>query len=228
LARLAHRPYRPLARRIVAGAAAVTAVSESEASLITRDFGVRPDVIPNGIPLFASAAQPTSTILVVSRLEPYKRVDAVLHALPLLPSFRLRIIGAGPARAGLERLAADLGVRGRVTLSAPTLSEEDLQHAYGEAAVHVNLSAAEAFSYTVLEALSAGTPVVTSGDAALAEWSWRFPDAVRTANPDEPATIAAAIQSLAGRRARVDLSRYDLPAVLDAYQRLYERLRVRV
>jgi glycosyltransferase involved in cell wall biosynthesis len=228
LSRLAHRPYRALARRIVAGAAAVTAVSDSEADLVRRDFGIRPEVIPNGIPLFSIAAEPTSTILVVSRLEPYKRVDAVLRALPLLPSFRLHVVGDGPAKAGLERLAADLGVRGRVTLSAPALSEEDLQHAYGEAAVFVNLSAAEAFSYTVLEALSAGTPVVTSGDTALAEWSRRFPDAVRTADPAEPATVAAAIRDLAGRRARVDLSRYDLPVVLDAYQRLYERLWVRV
>jgi glycosyltransferase involved in cell wall biosynthesis len=226
VARLAHRPYRPLARRIVAGAAFVTAVSDSEASLVERDFGVRPEVIPNGIPLFSVAAEPTSTILVVSRLEPYKRVDAVLRALPLLPAFRLHIVGDGPARAGLERLAAGLGVRGRVTLTAPTLP--DLHRVYGEAAVYVNLSAAEAFSYTVLEALSAGTPVVTSGDAALAEWSRRFPDAVRTADPADPAAVAAAIQTLAGRRAHVDLSRYDLPAVLDAYQRLYERLWVRV
>jgi glycosyltransferase involved in cell wall biosynthesis len=228
-ARLAHRPYRSLARRIVAGAAAVTAVSDSEAALITRDFGIRPEVIPNGIPLPSmSSAAMTSTILVVSRLEVYKRVDAVVRALPLLPTFTLHIVGDGPARAGLEKLAADLGVRERVTLSAPALSEEDLHHVYREAAVFVNLSAAEAFSYTVLEALSAGTPVVTSGAAALAEWSRRFPVAVRAADPAEPATVAAAIRELAGRRVHVDLSRYDLPAVLDAYQRLYERLWVRV
>jgi glycosyltransferase involved in cell wall biosynthesis len=229
VARIAHRPYRALARRIVAGAAWVTAVSDSEASLVERDFGIRPEVIPNGIQLCQPAPAPsTSTILVVSRLEAYKRVDAVVRALPLLPLFRLHIVGDGPARAGLEKLAADLGVRERVTLTAPALSEEDLQHVYREAAVFVNLSAAEAFSYTVLEALSAGTPVVTSGEAALAEWSLRFPVAVRSADPGEPATVAAAIRELAGRRVHVDLSRYDLPAVLDAYQRLYERLPVRV
>src|SRR6185437_1411873 len=168
------------------------------------------------------------TILVVSRLEPYKRVDAVVRALAALPEFRLHIVGDGPHRSGLDRLAVELGVRRRITFAAPGLSDVELHRLYGASSVFVNLSGAEAFSYTVLEALSAGTPVVTSGDAALAEWSRRFPDAVRTADPADPAAVAAAIQTLAGRRAHVDLSRYDLPAVLDAYQRLYERLWVRV
>ncbi len=218
----------------MAGAAAVTAVSGSEADLVRRDFGIRPEVIPNGIPRRAAAAgDPRSdTILLVSRLEPYKRVDGAIRALPLLaPPFRLRVIGDGPQKAGLERLAAELGVRDRVTFTAPALSEVELQAVYGEATVFVNLSGAEAFSYTVLEALAAGTPVVTSGDTALAEWSERFPDAVRTADPAKPGTVAAAIRALAGHRARADLSRYDLAAILDAYQRLYERVaeaRVRV
>jgi glycosyltransferase involved in cell wall biosynthesis len=237
-ARLAHRPYRPLARRIVAGAAAVTAVSASEADLVRRDFGIRPEVIPNGIALRPPAAgdrtgdRTDPEVLVVSRLEPYKRVDAAIGALALLPApVRLRVVGDGPQQADLERLAADLGVGDRVTFTAPGLSEVDLHTVYGQAAVVVNLSAAEAFSYTVLEALAAGTPVVTSGDTALAEWSERYPDGVRTADPADPRSVAAAIRALAGRRVRVDLSRFDLAAILDAYQRLYERVadaRVRV
>lgn len=233
VARLAHRPYRPLARRVVAGAAAVTAVSASEADRVRRDFGIRPEVIPNGIPLRPPVlSERAPTVLVVSRLEPYKRVNGAIRALARLePPFRLRIVGDGPQKAGLERLAAELGVRDRVTFTAPGLSEVELHAVYGEAAVLLNLSAAEAFSYTVLEALAAGTPVVTSGDSALAEWSERFPDGVRTADPDAPGTVAAAIQALAGRRVRADLGRYDLTTILDAYQRLYERVahaRVRV
>jgi glycosyltransferase involved in cell wall biosynthesis len=225
VARLAHRPYRPLARRIVAGAAAVTAVSASEADLVRRDFGVQAEVIPNGIELRPPILdEPSPTILVVSRLEPYKRVDAVVRALPALDGFRLHIVGDGPHRPGLERLAVELGVRGRVTFAAPGLSDVELHRLYGASSVYVNLSGAEAFSYTVLEALAAGTPVVTSGDGALAEWSRRFPAAVCAADPAEPRTVVAAIKALGGRRVRVDLSRYALPTMLDAYQRVYERV----
>lgn len=234
-ARLLHPAYRPLARRVVAGAAAVTAVSEGEAALVRRHFGVEPQVIANGVdpappaqPVPATGAGPP-TIAVVSRLLGYKRVDAVLRALAELPGYELRVVGDGPERAELLRLADRLGVRRRLRLTTERLSDPAVRAVLRAAAVHVNLSAAEAFSYTVLEALAAGTPVVTSGDTALADWARRFPEAVTSADPARPAEVAAAVRRLAGRRVTVDLGEYALPAILDRYTDVYERvIRARV
>jgi glycosyltransferase involved in cell wall biosynthesis len=90
--------------------------------------------------------------------------------------------------------------------------------------VLVNLSGAEAFSYTVLESLAVETPVVTNGSGALAEWATRFPSAVLTADPNQPATIAAAVRRLADHRVIVNLGEYALPAILDRYEDVYTRV----
>ncbi|GIJ46344.1 N-acetylglucosaminyl-phosphatidylinositol biosynthetic protein Spt14 [Virgisporangium aliadipatigenens] len=223
-ARLLHPAYRRLGRHIVRGAAAVTAVSASEAALVDRHFGIAPEVIPNGVePVPAAPPTQDKTLVVVSRLVGYKRVDAVLRALAELPGYTLRVIGDGPQWNDLRRLADRLAVADRIRWEQG-LSDAAVREAVGAAAVHVNLSSAEAFSYTVLEALAAGTPVVTSGDTALSAWARRFPDAVRTADPSRPAEVAAAIQGVSGERVQVDLGEYALTAVLDRYQRVYERL----
>jgi glycosyltransferase involved in cell wall biosynthesis len=223
-ARLVHPAYRTLARRVVRDAAAVTAVSASEAALIRRDFGRDPEVIPNGVeprsPAGATRPAGPPTIVAVSRLVGYKRVDAAIAALPDLPGFRLRVVGDGPQRAELIGLARRLGVHDRLDLDARRLSDADVLTAVRDASVLVNLSEAEAFSYTVLESLAAGTPVVTSRSGALAEWASRFPGSVLAA---EPAGVAAAVRRLAGRRVSVDLGEYALPAILDRYARVYAR-----
>jgi glycosyltransferase involved in cell wall biosynthesis len=161
---------------------------------------------------------------VVSRLVGYKRVPAVVRALAELPEFRLHIIGDGPDRGEVLRLADRLGVADRVRVTAHRLPDPDVRAAVRDATVHVNLSSAEAFSYTVLEALAAGTPVVTSRDSALAAWSERFPGAVLAADPDHPADVAAAVRKLAGERVAVDLGEYALPAILDRYAAVYARV----
>jgi glycosyltransferase involved in cell wall biosynthesis len=231
-ARLVHPAYRAVATRLVRSAAAVTAVSPEEALMVRTHFGVAPEVIPNGVepvplgpgrallrPPDADGVPPT--IVVISRLVRYKRVHAVVRALAELPGFRLHIVGDGPERGDVLRLADRLGVADRVRLTAERLPGREVRALVRDAAVHVNLSAAEAFSYTVLEALAAGTPVVTSGDTALAAWSRRFPGAVLAADPARPAEVAAAVRRLAGGRVAVDLGEYALPAILDRYEAVY-------
>jgi len=229
-ARLMHYPYALVARRVVAEAAAVTAVSQTEAALVRRTFGVDPLVIPNGVdpdppgqaPWHASDTSPT--IAVVSRLVPHKRVDAVIRSLPELPGYRLRVLGDGPERGQLLGLADRLGVRDRVDIVTERLSDQAVRDTLRSAAVHVNLSEAESFSYTVLEALAAGTPVVANGASALAEWANRFPDAVLLGDPQAPEQVAAAVRKLTGARITVDLGEYALPAILERYQAVYERV----
>jgi glycosyltransferase involved in cell wall biosynthesis len=230
LARLLHHPYALVARRVVADAAAVTAVSVTEAALLRRTFAVDPLVIPNGVdpdpPGESPSGMPdgTPTIAVVSRLVPHKRVDAVIHTLPELAGYHLRVLGDGPEHGSLLELADRLAVRDRVEIITERLSDQAVRDTLRTAAVHVNLSEAESFSYTVLEALAAGTPVVANGASALAEWATRFPDAVLLGDPEQPGQVAAAVRKLTGSRITVDLGEYALPAILDRYRAVYERV----
>ena len=229
-ARLLHLPYAAVARRVLADAAAVTAVSRTEAALVRRTFAVDPLVIPNGVDPEEPAEAPwqpsdvSPTIAAVCRLVPHKRVDAVIRSLPELPGYRLRVLGNGAERGPLLELADRLKVRDRVEIITERFSDGAVRDTLRAAAVHVNLSEAESFSYTVLEALAAGTPVVANGASALAEWANRFPDAVLLADPELPGQVAAAVRKLTGARVTVDLGEYALPAILDRYRAVYERV----
>jgi hypothetical protein len=47
---------------------------------------------------------------------------------------------------------------------------------------------------------------------------------VITADPDNPAQVAAAVRRLSETRVEVDLGKYALPLILDSYQRVYARV----
>jgi glycosyltransferase involved in cell wall biosynthesis len=74
--------------------------------------------------------RPGRVVLFVSRLEPDKRVDVLLHAMAKLtaehPDLRACVIGGGPERASLEALAGQLGIAGAVRFEGPVYSEENL------------------------------------------------------------------------------------------------------
>jgi glycosyltransferase involved in cell wall biosynthesis len=231
-ARILHVPYRPLARRVVAAADGVTAVSEYEAHLMEAAFGIVPEVIPNGLDVDAVRRVPRIRfdgsdvrLLAVGRLEPYKRMDLAIGCLSALPpDHRLTIIGRGSQSKGLRRLAAELGVADRVVIEERRIAEDDLYAEFRNADVCLTLSGAEAFSLVVLESLAAGTPVVVSGDGALREWPIRFPNAVVAPEQLTVAGIADAVDTLAGRRAEVDLQAFSWPAVVDRMRGLYAKV----
>lgn len=90
-------------------------------------------------------------LLVVSRLLPYKNVDAVITATERLPGRRLVVVGTGPDRARLKALAGD-----RV-LFLERVSDAQLRWLYANAAVLVAASY-EDYGLTPLEAAALGTP----------------------------------------------------------------------
>ncbi len=101
--------------------------------------------------------------LAVSRLDRPKRIDLVLAALAAFkdPNVELIIAGDGPDRARLEQLAepdARVSFVGRV-------SEAELRSLYREATGAVFTPFHEDYGYIAAEAMSAGTPVVTTVDS---------------------------------------------------------------
>ena len=173
-ARVLHRAYRPLGRRLVRGADALVAVSAAEEALLRRDFPAvtnRVTVVHNGADTDAiRRADPwpdqPPTALVVGRLEPYKRVERTIGAFASGDADgQLVVIGDGPDRARLERLADGLErVRflGRV-------SDADLARWWRTARVTATMSEHEAFGVVALEAVAGGGVALLSDIAAHRE-----------------------------------------------------------
>ena len=130
--------------------------------------------------------------LCVSRLLPYKNVDAVVRAFASLPGERLVVAGAGPDESALRALAAaNVQFVGRVT-------DEQLRWLYANCDLLVAASH-EDFGLTPLEAATFGKPsvvlrwggfldTVTEGETGL------FFDAA------EPASIASAVREARAHR----------------------------
>ena len=131
-------------------------------------------------------------LLAVGRLEPLKGLDTVIGALPAIlaaePRARLALAGQGPARADLERLAADLGVSERVRFTG---ARNDVPRLLRAAAVFIHASHTEALSNAVLEAMAARAPVAASGIPGNAEVVEHERTGLLFA-PRDPAALAAA------------------------------------
>jgi glycosyltransferase involved in cell wall biosynthesis len=98
-------------------------------------------------------------VLGVGRFDRAKNFDLVIRAVHAMEdrNTRLVLLGEGPDRARLERLAEDLGMAERVHMPGFLA---DPAPWFRRAAVHAVASACEGFGNTIVEALATGTPVV--------------------------------------------------------------------
>jgi len=116
-----------------------------------------------------------------------------IEALADLPDAVLLLVGEGPARPALERLARRLGVAARVRFLGAR-PHVDLPALLGAADVTVQPSATEGLANVWVEALACGTPVVTC-DVGGAREAIDRPEAGRLV-ARHPAAIAAAVRAL--------------------------------
>jgi phosphatidyl-myo-inositol alpha-mannosyltransferase len=210
LARL-YRSVRPLGRRVVRRASAMTAVSEVAARFHARALGIplpELQVVPNGVDVarFSAHADESSerprdpdgsTLLFVGRFEDRKGVDVAIAAFGILaeqrPGLRLRLVGDGPWEPQVTRLIAGLpeDVRSRIVRSG-RVSNDELPSVLAEAELLLVPSrGGESFGIVLLEAMAAGTALVASdldGYRAVA----RDGREALLVPPDDPAALARA------------------------------------
>lgn len=102
-------------------------------------------------------------VVAVGRLSPEKDFANLVRALAVLrddrPSLRLTIIGEGPERQALERLIAQLDLRGSVSLPGYDANPVEVVRRAG---LFVSTSRHEGFGNAIVEALACGTPVVAT------------------------------------------------------------------
>lgn len=235
VAQALHHPYRAVGRWALLRAQAIVCVSPPERDrLLTRLClpADRTQVIATGVdvnrfhPVPRGAAKGDLQLLVVGRLEPYKRIDGVIDALALLPpTYRLMVAGDGPARHALEQHAAACGVGDRVTFTGH-VSDDQLVDVYQHARVLINLSTAEAFGLTLIEAVATGCRVVSSDIPAFRNLAAAFPDRIMVVPQRGNHAVAAAIEVMAQRpnEAPVDLADYSWTKTVDSLLDLYGRL----
>lgn len=106
----------------------------------------------------------------VGRLEPYKRVDVLLHAVARLvgrfPDLELVLIGRGSDEGRLEGLAKALGIETR-TRFVGFVPDDERDVLLAGSRVCVCPSEKEGWGLTVIEANAVGTPVVASDAPGL-------------------------------------------------------------
>jgi glycosyltransferase involved in cell wall biosynthesis len=159
----------------------------------------RPSVIvPNAVPSLPASTARTPMVLMAQRLEAEKEIDVGIRAWATAGlaacGWRLVVAGEGAEAGRLERLADELGVGSSVNLVGHTPHVERL---LAEASIFVATIRAEGFGLSVVEAMSAGVPVIAAASGAHLETvgsctdEWLFP-------PGDHLTCAALLRRLAG------------------------------
>ena len=129
-------------------------------------------------------------LLAVARLTDQKGIDVAIRALAELPDDTvLVVLGEGPKRAALLRLARGLGLESRVFLLGRV---PDVAAWLGRATVLVHPARWEGFGLGVLEGMLAGLPVVATNVSALPELIVDGETGVLV-EPDDAAALARGI-----------------------------------
>ncbi len=218
-----------LAAHVAVGARAARQVEE----LIGLPRG-SVETIHNGIPDVpltpAPRIGPGPIVGGVGRFSRQKGFDTLIAALPSLPDVTCVLVGDGPERGQLERLASELGVSDRVVMTG--WIDEPRNHLASVDLV-AQPSRYEGAPLAMIEAMLAERAIVASNVGSVPE----LVEDGRTGlliPPDDPAALAAALSGLLsdrrlrtemGKRARERaLARFTAPAMARSYEALYARV----
>jgi teichuronic acid biosynthesis glycosyltransferase TuaC len=151
------------------------------------------------LPEIAAADGRASTLVTVSHLVARKRHADVLRALWLLrdshPDVRWVVVGDGPERAPLARLAGELGLSDRVELRGQLAPADALAAARG-AGVFVLPSVEEAFGVAYVEAMAAGVPAIGCRGEPGPEEIAASGGGLRLVPPADPEALARELRAL--------------------------------
>lgn len=222
--------------RVLRGAAAVIALTASQALFLEESYGVRADrvhVVPNGVaPEYflppRTAGPGPLRLLYVGRLGAQKNIARLLDAMSLVTEpVNLRLVGDGELRAELVAQAARLGL-GETVEFCGRLHGADLLEQYANAQVFVLPSDREGMPLVVMEAMAASLPVVATAVPGTVE----LVDGAGILVEPEPQALAAAIDRLARDTAsHAELARlgsqraraYSWEAVTAAVEEVYDK-----
>ena len=242
-------------RRLVGQLKQAVTVSEAVKSLWCDHDGIDPSrvrVVPNGVPdRFGDGVGGVSNssssddrndhpirIGAVSRLSREKGIDILIEAFAQLTedgdrgascgAVELILVGDGPERDALERLAAARGVADRVRFLG---RRNDVPRHLATFDIYALPSRTEGLPMAILEAMAAGLPIVAARVGGVPEAVIHEETGLLTA-PEDPAAFAAALRRTIGdgglRRRLGEAGRrrfenhYDLDRMADRYEAIVQ------
>lgn len=210
-----------------------------KSELVRHGVTVPVEYLSNGIDRNVVAPKasyaPTGRLLHAGRLGHEKNVDVVIRAfarvLERRPGCVLDVVGDGPAREGLERLAHRLGIADRVRMRG-FMDRRALGRAYRDYDAFVTASTIETQGIVLLEAMSAGLPVVGVRALAIPELVRNGRDGLVVAPEDEQALADAmerlladdALRAHMGAACRADVAAHAIESVVSRLEDLYARV----
>jgi glycosyltransferase involved in cell wall biosynthesis len=220
-------PWLRLAHEIV--------VPSEYLSTVFARHGYRVRVIPNVVDLsrfgYRDRRPLRPRLLSARNLERGYRIDIVLEAFArfkaAVPEARLTVAGYGSEERSLRRLAVALA--GDSVQFVGKVDPEHMPALYEDADVFVNASVVDNQPVSIIEALSAGLPVVSTPTGDI-RFMLQGGDAGVLVPPDDPQAMAQALLALwrdperamlLARRARHDAAKYTWPAVRNQWAEAY-------
>ena len=166
-------------RRAIKGADHYVTISSSTTEKLLK-FGVNRSKISVFAPNLDNAAiemarrgkvRRSKLVLFSGRMIKEKRLDRWLIAFKSAQmgdgSLRGLIIGSGPEKREIDRLIADLGLRGRVEVSDFYKTNAELYRKIRQASLVLHMSEREGLGIIAIESIALGTPVVLPSDTPI-------------------------------------------------------------
>lgn len=211
----------------------------AEAERLRRDYGLTVEAIAPGIDTerFATVGPPPEgpfTVLFASapwtrRHFATKGLDALLGALARRPEMRLILLGRGVLGAQTRRRLHQARLESRTEFIDTTVRPEDvLRRAHVTVLAPSSSRVVKTFPHSLLEALAAGRPVLTSDRLAIADWVLAH-GCGEVVDPGTEALgrgldrLAADYARYREAVARLDMSTFSAARCRAAYGRLYDR-----
>lgn len=240
--------YGPVLKRVLRRMDRILATSEPyiQSSPWLRPLADKCTVVPLGIDVqrfsqpqperVASIRErfPGPRLLFVGRLRYYKGLDYLIQAMREVDA-TLLIVGTGPEAARLERLCRELGVAHKVHFLGD-VSDDHLPAYYQAADIFVLPSShrSEAFGIVLLEAMAAGTPLITTELGTGTSWVNQDGVTGLVVPPRDASALARAIQrmladeslrrTMAARAQARARTEFDLPVLVERVLGVYDEV----
>jgi glycosyltransferase involved in cell wall biosynthesis len=239
---------RSVYRSVLTGAALLVAASERErdeyidAGVKAARIAVRPNGFPARVPpverpgplrrrLGIDASAPL--VLSIGRVARGKGIELLVRSLPELDGVQLAVVGPDDRQGmavELTRLARELGVEDRVSLTGAWPTAGPPLELYGDADVCALASAHENFGMAAAEAAAAGTVSVVTDRCGVAEL---LRDGAGLVVPYDQDAVRAALARLLGdpglreqlgEGARAVAAKWAWPRVVELQEDIYRRV----
>ncbi len=167
------RTEKLLRSTLKAGLAKLVAVSQDNDRLVKEYFCVddrQCSIVNNGIDLDRFARKPHDgfTLINVARQDKNKNQAALIRCFARLhekhPDTKLLLLGDGPTHKALQQQVKQLGLEDSVTLTGNVSNTQDY---YAVSDLYVQCSHQEAMPMSVLEAMAANLPIVSTDVGGL-------------------------------------------------------------